>query len=154
MLPRQGSACSAAACSAAACPTAAHSSGPLWDRPARLIRDDRGTVTAEFAVVVPAVLVVLGLVIGGIVISTNRLTLASAAADIARLEARGDTVLSAERIENAGPGVTVEREHRGSLLCITLRSGPPRGMLGALAVTGEACAAVTDHAAETQERSP
>lgn len=109
-----------------------------------LLRDERGTVTAEFAVVLPAVLIVLGLVIGGVVIATNQLTLASAAADIARLEARGDTQLATERVDRAGVGVTVERERRGTLLCITLRAGSQRGPLAALAVTGEACAAVTE----------
>lgn len=112
-----------------------------------LLGDERGTVTAEFAVVVPAVLVVLGLVIGGIVIATNRLTLASAAADVARLEARGDTGLASARVESAGAGVTVVRERHDGLLCITLRAGPQRGPLAALAVSGEGCAAVTDPSA-------
>lgn len=106
-------------------------------------------MTAEFAVVVPAVLVVLGLVVGGIVIATNRLTLASAAADIVRLEARGDSDLAAERLAGAGTGVTVERERRGGLLCVMLRTGPQRGMLASLAVTAEACAAATDPTAST-----
>lgn len=114
--------------------------GPRRD----LLRDERGTVTAEFAVVVPAVLVILGLVVGGIVIATNRLTLAAAAADIARLEARGDTDLAVERLGGAGAGVTVERERRGGLLCVTLKSGPTLGMLAMLAVTGDACAVATD----------
>ncbi|MHA3682979.1 TadE/TadG family type IV pilus assembly protein [Leucobacter sp. HY1910] len=109
-------------------------------------RDDHGTVTAEFAVVVPAVLVVLGLVIGGIVIATNRLTLAAAAADIARLEARGDDTLAAERVTAAGPGVGVERARDGALLCITLRASPVGGPLAALSLTGTGCAAVTDEA--------
>lgn len=116
-----------------------------------LRRDERGTVTAEFAVVVPAVLVILGLVVGGIVIATNRLTLASAAADIARLEARGDTGLSAERLASAGSGITVERQRSGGLLCIKLRAGPKQGMLAALAIEGEACAAVTDPPEVTQK---
>lgn len=115
-----------------------------WQQAGRLLRDERGTVTAEFAVVVTAVLVILGLVVGGIVIATNRLTLASAAADIVRLEARGDTDLAAARLAGAGEGVTVEREHRGGLLCITLRTGAPSGMLAMLAVTGDACAVATD----------
>lgn len=120
-------------------------------RPRDLRRDERGTVTAEFAVVVPAVLVILGLVVGGIVIATNRLTLASAAADIARLEARGDIGLSTERLAGAGAGVTVERNRNGGLLCITLRAGPQRGILAALAVEGEACAAVTDPPEDTRK---
>lgn len=108
------------------------------------LHDDDGTVTAEFAVVVPAVLVVLGLVIGGIVIATNRLTLSAAAADIARLEARGDATLAAERIAAVGPGISIERERDGSLLCITLRGGSVRGPLAALAIIGSGCAAATD----------
>ncbi|MBP1327016.1 Flp pilus assembly protein TadG [Leucobacter exalbidus] len=119
------------------------------DRARTLRHDERGTVTAEFAVVVPAVLVVLALVIGGIVIATNRLTLASAAADISRLEARGDTALAEERISQSGAGLTINRERRGALLCITLHAGAQRGLLAALSVSGEGCAAVTDDTAPT-----
>lgn len=114
----------------------------------RLWRDERGTVTAEFALVMPAVLAVLALVIGGIVVATNRLTLASAAADVARLEARGDDALAKARIAGAGSGVAVERERRDGLLCITLRIGASKGLLNAVTVMGEGCAVVTDLASE------
>lgn len=94
--------------------------------------------------VVPAVLVVLGLVIGGIVIATNRLTLAAAAADIARLEARGDSALANERLTAAGAGLNIERDQRGQLLCVTIRASPRSGLLGAIGITGTGCAAITE----------
>ena len=55
-------------------------------------RDERGSVTAEFAVALPAMLLVLLLAIGAIALATQRLSLSSAAAQMARLEARGRCV--------------------------------------------------------------
>lgn len=109
-----------------------------------LAADERGTVTAEFALVVPAVLVILGVVIGSIVIATHRLTLTGAAADIARLEARGDAELAAARLDALGSSVSVAREREGLLLCVTLSSGSRDGLLGVIAVRGSACAAMSE----------
>lgn len=108
-----------------------------------LIRDERGTVTAEFAVVMPAVLVVLGLVIGGVFIAAHRITLVSLAAEVARLEARGDTDRARARLDEAQGAITVQRDRSGSLLCVTLRASPGRGMLSAIAIESRSCAAVS-----------
>lgn len=108
------------------------------------VRDETGGVTAEFAVVVPVVLVVLGLVIGGVALSAHRITLVSAAADIARLEARGE---SAEpRLANLGAGVGIERERADGLLCVSLRATPVGGLLAAVGVSAQSCAAISDTA--------
>ena len=63
---------------------------------------DRGAVTAEFAIVLLAVLMVFGLVIGALLLTTQRLVLTSGAADVACLEARGDTAQAAARISELG----------------------------------------------------
>ena len=78
----------------------------LRERASRL-GDERGSVTAEFAIVMPAVLVVLGLAIGGILISAHRIALVSLAAQVARLEARGDADLAASAL-GAWNGSSVE----------------------------------------------
>jgi hypothetical protein len=52
-------------------------------------------VTAEFAVALPAVLLVLLLAIGAVMLSAQRLSLSSAAAQMARHEARGDAAAAA-----------------------------------------------------------
>lgn len=113
-----------------------------------LLSDERGTVTAEFAIVLPAVLVVLGLVLGGILIASHRATLVSTAAEVARLEARGDAALAAARIASVGGSVEVRREHRGRLSCISLRSHPGGGLLSGIGIEAEACA-VGDDAGNT-----
>ncbi len=108
-------------------------------------RDDSGSVTAEFAVTVPAVLLVLGLVIGGIQLSTHRLTLVSAAAEIARLEARGDHAMAADRIRGLGD-VRIERTSDSGILCVSLTAAPDRGLLALMRVDGRGCAAITEAA--------
>lgn len=105
-----------------------------------LLRDERGTVTAEFAIVLPAVLVVLGLVIGGVLIAAHRATLVSLAAEAARLEARGDAALAAARLTAVDGEVEVRRESRGRLSCVTLTSHPGGGLLAAIGVEAEGCA--------------
>ena len=108
---------------------------------AALRADERGTVTAEFAIVVPAVLAVLGLVIAGVFLAAQRVALTSAAAEIARLEARGDTGLAGERVSALGAGVEVDRASDGLLHCVTLRARPARGPLTRISVDARACSA-------------
>ena len=113
-------------------------------RPA-LRHDDRGTATAEFAIVLPAVLVVLGLVIGGVALAAHRIVLVSAAADAARLEARGES--AAPALERLGTGVTIERTTEQGLHCVALAAAPIGGPLSSITVRGASCAAVSDVAA-------
>lgn len=115
------------------------------------LADDRGSVTAEFAVVLPAVLMVIVLALGSIMLATHRLSLHSAAAEVARLEARGDTDLAQARLSGLSVGaggsgqasgaVTVQRSAHGALHCVTLTSRPAGGLLSAVAVSGSGCAA-------------
>lgn len=111
---------------------------------AALRHDERGTVTAEFAIVVPAVLAVLGLVVGGISLAAHRITLVSVSAEVARFEARGDADLAEDQLAVLGDRVMVDREDVGALLCVTLRSRPAGGPLAHLAVESRSCAARTD----------
>ena len=113
---------------------------------AALRHDERGTVTAEFAIVVPAVLAVLGLVIGGVYLAAHRITLVSVSAQIARLEARGDANLAQEQLDALGARVAVDREDDGALHCVTLRSRPAEGLLAHVAVESRSCAARTEDA--------
>lgn len=101
-------------------------------------------MTAEFAVVLPVVLVVLALVIGGIALSAHRIALASAAAEVVRLEARGEAEEAKRRLSQLGRGVDVERATEGSLLCISLSDRPGSGMLAGINVRTRACAATSD----------
>lgn len=89
----------------------------------------------------PASLLVLGLVLAGMLLGAQRIALTSAAADLSRLEARGDAALAAERLGELPSGTSVERAERGSLSCVTLRASSAGGALSGLAVSATACAA-------------
>lgn len=119
-----------------------------------LVRDERGTVTAEFAVVMPAVLVVLGLVIGGIFIAAHRITLVSLAAEVARLEARGDADRARARLDEAQGAITVQRDRSGPLHCVTLRASPGRGILSGIGIESRACAATNSEPGGDSEALP
>jgi hypothetical protein len=109
--------------------------------------DERGSVTAEFAVVLPAALVCLALGVGAIQLGGQHLRLVDAAAVDARLLGRGD----APRGEGAGleAARTIERE--GGLVCVTLTAtGAVVGVgMAGLRASGRACA--LDESAETSE---
>ena len=103
--------------------------------------DDRGAVTAEFALVLPVALLVVGLVVGAIVLATHRVALTSTAWEVVRLEARGDGEQAAARVADLPAGTTVSREQRGLLRCVTLVSRPGAGLLAPLTVHATGCAA-------------
>lgn len=108
-----------------------------------ILRDETGSATAEFAVVLPAVLLVLGIALGGLQLATKRLLLASAAADIARASARGDTDAADTRLaELSGFGGGVRRAERdeGDLGCVTLTASPGSGMLSTITLSATGCA--------------
>lgn len=111
-----------------------------------LLSDERGTVTAEFAVVLPAVLVMLGLAIGGVFLASHRIVLVALAGEVARLEARGDLGQAQQRLAGAGSSIAVERERTEDLHCVVLRSQPAEGLLGAVRLEARACAAASGDA--------
>jgi len=109
-------------------------------------RDDRGAVTAEFVIVLPAVLAVLALAVAAVLLATHRVALTSAAAEIARLEARGDDEAARQRLAGMGTGVFAAREREGPLHCVLLRSHPASGLLAIVEISARGCAALVDTA--------
>lgn len=106
---------------------------------------EEGSLTAEFAIVLPAVLMVLILVVASIELATERLTLSSAAAEISRLEARGDNQAAAEVLSRLSgiSGVQVRRGVEGVLWCVMLSANPAGGLLGAIEISARGCAVMT-----------
>lgn len=102
--------------------------------------NERGTVSAEFAVVLPAVLVVLGLVVGGVMLSAHRLTLVSMSGEIARAEARDDAAAAEAVLSHLGGKVDVDRNRGKALYCVTLTSHPGQGLLAQIGITARSCA--------------
>jgi Flp pilus assembly protein TadG len=102
--------------------------------------DDRGSITAEFAAVVPAVILVLVCCLGGLQVVGQQLRLQDAAAGAARSLARGESVGTVSaRVSQSVSAATLRYEHRGGMLCAHLRAGAG-GMLGAITVGASSCA--------------
>ncbi|MET1017792.1 MAG: TadE family type IV pilus minor pilin, partial [Leifsonia flava] len=103
---------------------------------------ERGSVTAEFAVALPAVALVLAVCLGGVQAVSVQVRLTDAAADAARTLARGDGVdLASARLSAAVPGASLSVDGAGDLVCVT--ASAPAGahtVLAALTVTARSCA--------------
>ncbi len=85
------------------------------------IRDDRGSVAAEFAVTVPAVIAVVVLVIGAFSVVGQKIQLEQTAAAAARVVARegGDPGALARRV-----GAQAAVANADDLVCVTLTASP------------------------------
>ena len=100
-------------------------------------RDDRGSVTAEFAIALPAVVLVLAACLWGLQVAGQQLRLQDAAAAAARSLARGEsTGVAAARASRLVPGSTLAREPDGDLECARLSLTVPLG----LTLTARGCA--------------
>jgi hypothetical protein len=82
-----------------------------------MIAGDRGSVTAEFAIALPALMVVLACCLAGMQVAGAQLRLQDAAAAAARSLARGEPPAVAAQLV---PGAAVSRSADGDLVCATL----------------------------------
>jgi hypothetical protein len=98
-------------------------------------RGDRGSVTAEFAIALPALMVVLACCLAGLQVAGTQLRLQDAAAAAARSLARGEPASIAARLM---PGAAVSRHSEGDLVCATL-SAQASGLIP-LALQATSCA--------------
>jgi Flp pilus assembly protein TadG len=98
---------------------------------------ERGSVTAEFAAVVPAVLLLLACCLAGMQIIGQQVRLQDAAADVSRSVARGGDTAAAAQV-----GASVAVAHRGDLVCAILsaRSRPIVGGALSVALSASSCA--------------
>lgn len=101
---------------------------------------DRGSVTAEIAVAVPAVIVVLAACLGGLGLASAQLRAQDAAADAARLLGRGEPVVAAEQlVARSVPGAVLAIGRPDDLVCVTVAL-EQRLLLVPLRVSGASCA--------------
>ena len=100
-------------------------------------RTERGSVTAEFAAVMPAVILLLACCLAGLQTVGQQLRLQDAAADVSRSVARGGGTAEAGRV-----GAAVSVTHDGDLVCARLsaRSRSPAGVLLGLTLSASSCA--------------
>lgn len=103
---------------------------------------DGGSVTAEFALVLPAVAVMLAIGLGVVHLGALQVGLTDAAADAARLIGRGDSEGAAlARIVAAAPGAGMTVTGEGLLVCVTASASVSVGALGSLfELSGQGCA--------------
>lgn len=85
----------------------------------RWARDDRGSVTAEVAVALPAVIVTLALCLGAVMVSSTAVRLTDATADAARLAARGETDRATAWVAREVPGATAGISVEADMYCVT-----------------------------------
>ena len=101
---------------------------------------ERGSVTAEFAVALPAIALVLAASLAAVHVAAVQVRLADAAADAARALGRGesDAVAAGIASRNAG-GARLSTSVDETFVCATL-SGHAGGVLSALELRAESCA--------------
>ena len=108
----------------------------------RGIAGDRGSAVAEFAIALPAVLLVLATMLGGVQLGTLQLRLQDAAADAARALGRGDSAAAlASRISGQSPNAQLSVTRPAGLVCAHLvaPAAPPAALLG-LTASAISCA--------------
>lgn len=106
------------------------------------MRREHGSVTAEFAAAVPAVVLVLACGISSLQIAGQQLRLQDAAADVARSLGRGDSGRISEIVARAAPGASYSTFSDGDLVCVQLRADvtSPVGTLLRLSLGAQSCA--------------
>ena len=102
--------------------------------------DDRGSATAEFAVVVPAVVLVIALTAGCLAAVGRQVRLEQGAAQAARLAARGESDARVAAVVAAIAGGSVTgRSTTGDLVCVSA-TAPALVPLPVGALTARSCA--------------
>ena len=101
---------------------------------------ERGSATAEFAILIPSVCLVLAVCLSGLQLATHQLQLNDAAALAARSAGRGGD--SSALVGQLIPGASVHNERRGNLVCVRVaaHSSPLASLLGFGTVRATGCA--------------
>lgn len=102
----------------------------------RLSRDERGLVTTELAIAIPALILVVGLVIGAIRWSMDAISATSVAAETARKIVRGDPeAASVAASEKSVPLADWSVRREPLEICVDARFPPPLPLMGHVTVT-------------------
>lgn len=109
--------------------------------PNRKVDSEAGSVTAEFALLVPAALLVLLLSISTFSIQAKRMALVELAAEGARELARGETQTSLDAlIAESKLNPSYEIHHQNLLICLKLSTQANLSWLGLLPISESQCA--------------
>lgn len=102
---------------------------------------ERGSVTAELALALPAVVLALLLGAGALGAASRQVALQDAAADAARLLGRGESPGAAEHVvQIAVPGAGMSSSRAAELVCVTTSTDATIGALIRLPLRASSCA--------------
>jgi len=97
-------------------------------------------VTAELAVALPAIALVLAACLASVQLVAQQVRLTDAAADVARALGRGESEASARTIaDRVSGGSRLASWNEGPFVCVAL-SAPGAGVLAAIELRAESCA--------------
>ncbi|WP_173922330.1 TadE family type IV pilus minor pilin [Agromyces sp. Marseille-P2726] len=97
-------------------------------------------MTAEFAVALPAVALVLAVCLASVVLVAQQVRLTDAAADAARALGRGESAAEAGAIaDRVSGGASIATWSEDPFVCVAL-SAPGHGLLAAIELRAESCA--------------
>jgi len=108
----------------------------------RAVRDgERGSVAAELALALPAVILVILLGAGALGAASRQVALQDAAADAARLLGRGEGESAARRIVTAAvPGAQMSGSSSGDLVCVSAQTDFVVGGVVRVGLQASSCA--------------
>lgn len=110
-------------------------------RRARRLGGEGGSVAAELAVALPAVLLALLLGAGALGAAARQVALQDAAADAARLLGRGESVSRAAGVvASSVDGASLASHDRGDLVCVTASAQLRIGRLISVPLQADSCA--------------
>lgn len=116
----------------------------MTGRPRRDQQEDRGSVTAEFAVLLPVVAVLIGVLVTLAASAVAQLRCADAARVAARVAAIGeaDAAVASAATRVAGPGARTAVARDDAWVAVTVEAsvGPVLPLVGGLVVRGTAAA--------------
>jgi Flp pilus assembly protein TadG len=113
-----------------------------------LVRDDRGTVTAELAVCLPVLVLLLAVALSAVAVSGARVRVADAAREAARALARGDHAAAGHLVASLAPAGRLSVSRQGADVVATVRMAvhPLASWLPAVTVSERAVAAIEPRA--------
>lgn len=104
-------------------------------------RDQHGSVAAELALALPAVVLTLLLGAGALGAAAQQVALQDAVADAARLLGRGESDAAAHAAVSASAGdAHMSSEARGDLVCVTAQLDARVGRLISIPLSASSCA--------------
>ena len=106
----------------------------------RRVDDERGSATVEFAMTMPALILVVSFVAASLGVTSQSVRLADAAAVVARQTARGDRGSVGSTLARLAPGAAVSESVTADLVCVDLRRQVRLGLVGEVALASRSCA--------------